>query len=55
MPECGTQPSNHYLPRRKTTIKVRDDQLYRADNPLKIDGSAFDADNAHLTNEDSAT
>ena len=38
MPEWGTQPSNHYLPRRKTAIAVHEDQLVRADNPLKIDG-----------------
>ncbi|MBI4938349.1 MAG: 4Fe-4S dicluster domain-containing protein [Nitrosomonadales bacterium] len=38
MPEWGTQPANHYLPRRKTTITIHEDQLVRADNPLKIDG-----------------
>ncbi|MDH4285394.1 MAG: ferredoxin, partial [Gallionellaceae bacterium] len=38
MPEWGTQPANHYLPRRKTAIPISDDQLVRADNPLKIDG-----------------
>jgi hypothetical protein len=38
MPEWGTQPANHYLPRRKSTITIREDQLVRADNPLKIDG-----------------
>lgn len=42
MPEHSTKPSNHYLPRRKTTMTIQDDQLYRADNPLKIDGAAFD-------------
>jgi len=35
MPEWGTQPSNHYLPRRKTRIKIHLDELERADNPLK--------------------
>ena len=38
MPEWGSQPANHYLPRRKTAIPIREDQLTRADNPLKIDG-----------------
>jgi Fe-S-cluster-containing dehydrogenase component len=38
MPEWGTKPANHYLPRRKVEIKLHDDQLTRADNPLKIDG-----------------
>ncbi|MCX7173492.1 MAG: 4Fe-4S dicluster domain-containing protein [Proteobacteria bacterium] len=37
MPEWGTQPANHYLPRRKTRLKIHDDELERADNPLKID------------------
>ncbi|MCB1727205.1 MAG: ferredoxin, partial [Gammaproteobacteria bacterium] len=35
MPEWGTQPANHYLPRRKTRIQIFDDELERADNPLK--------------------
>ena len=38
MPEWGTHPANHYLPRRKTQLKIHDDELERADNPLKIDG-----------------
>jgi hypothetical protein len=38
MPEWGTHPANHYLPRRKTEIKVRVEDLERVDNPLKIDG-----------------
>ena len=37
MPEWGTQPSNHYLPRRKTVINIRDDELVRADSPQQID------------------
>ena len=37
MPEWGTQPSNHYLPRRKTVINIRDDELVRADSPKKLD------------------
>ena len=38
MPEWGTQPANHYLPRRKTEMQVHADELERADNPLKVDG-----------------
>ena len=34
MPEWGTQPANHYLPRRKTEMRVTPEQLVRADNPL---------------------
>ncbi|MDH5445734.1 MAG: 4Fe-4S dicluster domain-containing protein [Gammaproteobacteria bacterium] len=35
MPEWGTKPSNHYLPRRKTRMHIHEDELQRADNPLK--------------------
>jgi Fe-S-cluster-containing dehydrogenase component len=38
MPEWGTQPANHYLPRRRTEIKIHPDDLTRVDNPLQIDG-----------------
>src|SRR5436189_23801 len=34
MPEWGTQPANHYLPRRKTEFKIRPEDLRRHDNPL---------------------
>ncbi len=37
MPEWGTHPANHYLPRRKTRVSIHDDELERADNPLKVD------------------
>ena len=37
MAEWGTNPANHYLPRRKTKLRIREDELERADNPLKID------------------
>ena len=40
MPEWGTQPANHYLPRRQTKMSVQADQVERADNPLNIDGRA---------------
>jgi hypothetical protein len=38
MPEWGTQPANHYLPRRKTRRQIHADELVRHDNPLKVDG-----------------
>jgi hypothetical protein len=38
MPEWGTQPANHYLPRRKTELALGAEDLVRVDNPLKIDG-----------------
>jgi len=38
MPEWGTRPANHYLPRRKVRIKIHEDELTRADNPLKKEG-----------------
>ncbi|MGB0722456.1 MAG: ferredoxin, partial [Gammaproteobacteria bacterium] len=38
MPEWGTKPANHYLPRRKTRLTIHEDELVRADNPLKKDG-----------------
>jgi Fe-S-cluster-containing dehydrogenase component len=38
MPEWGTQPANHYLPRRKIEKRLHPDELERHDNPLKVDG-----------------
>ena len=38
MPEWGTQPANHYLPRRKQKITIHEDELVRADNPLSKEG-----------------
>ena len=38
MPEWGTHPANHYLPRRKTPLHIHEDELARTDNPLKVDG-----------------
>jgi Fe-S-cluster-containing dehydrogenase component len=35
MPEWGTQPSNHYLPRRKIVLHIDPDELTRIDNPLR--------------------
>ncbi|HHB12653.1 MAG TPA: 4Fe-4S dicluster domain-containing protein [Chromatiales bacterium] len=38
MPEWGTKPANHYLPRRRTELRIHADELIRADNPLKKEG-----------------
>ena len=38
MPEMKTRPANHYLPRRKVRMHIYDDELMRADNPLKTEG-----------------
>jgi Fe-S-cluster-containing dehydrogenase component len=35
MPELGTRPANHYLPRHKTRMRIHRDELVRVDNPLK--------------------
>jgi hypothetical protein len=37
MPEWGTHPANHYLPRRRIDMRVEREQLVRADNPLRKD------------------
>jgi hypothetical protein len=34
MPEWGTKPANHYLPRQKTRMHISEEELQRADNPL---------------------
>ncbi len=42
-PEWGTKPANHYLPRRKQQIHISEEELVRADNPLrKEDEVPFD-------------
>jgi Fe-S-cluster-containing dehydrogenase component len=55
MPEQGTRPANHYLPRRKTEHKIREEDLVRADNPLKIDGALPRHDVPGDATEDFAT
>jgi len=35
MPEWGTKPANHYLPRWKTRRQISPDEIVRADNPLR--------------------
>ena len=40
MPEQGTLPANHYLPRRRQDAKTDPEQVLRERNPLHIDGRA---------------
>jgi Fe-S-cluster-containing dehydrogenase component len=37
MPEWGTNPANHYLPRRKTEFTLHEDQITRDENTIKLD------------------
>ena len=53
MPELGTLPANHYLPRRKTGIEIHEEQLRRVSTPLNID--ALPAGMPGPTTEDHAT
>jgi sulfite dehydrogenase (quinone) subunit SoeB len=55
MPEWGTRPANHYLPRRKTGMTVQPEDLQRVDNPLKIDGKLPESNHRGHTGEDFAT
>jgi len=48
MPEAGTQPANHYLPRRKHDTATQPEQLFREQNPLHTDGRAPVYDGAPL-------
>ena len=38
MPELGTLPANHYLPRRRTEAHTDPLQLVREQNPLRVEG-----------------
>ncbi|HER27352.1 MAG TPA: 4Fe-4S dicluster domain-containing protein [Rhodospirillales bacterium] len=38
MPEWGTRPGNQYLPKRKSKRVIHEDELVRADNPLRKEG-----------------
>jgi hypothetical protein len=38
MPEAGTRPANHYLPRRKSENRTDPRQLVREHNPLRVEG-----------------
>ena len=42
MPEWGTKPSNHYLPRRRTAPQMDADQIERSDNPRKLEPALED-------------
>lgn len=55
MPEWGTRPANHYLPRRKTGMTVQPQDLQRAANPLKVDGKLPEANHREHGREDFAT
>ena len=55
MPEWATQPSNHYLPRRKTEMTIHPEDLERVDNPLKIDGHQPEAPMHAPAREDHST
>ncbi len=55
MPECGTNPANHYLPRRKTGMTVNQEDLLRVDNPLKVDGKLPETTHRGHGREDFAT
>ncbi len=55
MPEWGTNPANHYLPRRKIGHNVRSEDLERVDNPLKVDGKQPDQAPRSPGREDFAT
>jgi hypothetical protein len=48
MPEWGTKPSNHYLPRRKNHVAYRKEELERVDNPLKKEDYQVDASEPSL-------
>nr|CRH05361.1 Formate-dependent nitrite reductase, 4Fe4S subunit [Candidatus Magnetococcus massalia] len=37
MPELGTQPANHYLPRRRNKADINEADVVREDNPLKAE------------------
>jgi Fe-S-cluster-containing dehydrogenase component len=55
MPEWGTHPANHYLPRRKTNIKIHEDELERVANPLKVDGKLPKPKKSDPTLDDATT
>ena len=38
MPEAGTRPANHYLPRRRNAARIDAQQLVRERNPLRVEG-----------------
>ncbi len=49
MPEWGTNPGNHYLPRKKIEMYIHEDELNREDNPLtKEDLTEYEDGNATM-------
>ncbi len=52
-PEWGTNPANHYLPRKKVHIDIEIDDLKRVDNPLKDENFTKPSDD-DLSLEDSS-
>ena len=55
MPEWGTEPANHYLPRRKTRITVHEEDLMRVDNPLNKEDRAQRSPSKRTTLDDSTS
>jgi Fe-S-cluster-containing dehydrogenase component len=55
MPEWDTRPANHYLPRRRTAMSIRPEDLDRVDNPLQLDGQQPGAPFTQPGHEDFAT
>ena len=55
MPEWGTEPANHYLPRRKTKITIHEEDLQRVDNPLKKEDRVQRAPTKRTTLDDSTS
>ena len=55
MPEWGTQPANHYLPRRKVNITVHEEDLQRVDNPLRKEDRGQRAPTTRTTLDDSTS
>jgi len=53
MPEWGTKPANHYLPRRKVKVQIQKEELNRVENPLKDENFTKPSDD-DLTLEDSS-
>jgi Fe-S-cluster-containing dehydrogenase component len=52
MPEAGTSPANHYLPRRKNENRTEPAQLVREANPLRVEGREPSRDGAGLLDAD---
>jgi sulfite dehydrogenase (quinone) subunit SoeB len=51
MPELGTRPANHYLPRRRTDARTDPQQVVREANPLRVEGREPDARGAPLSGD----